>query len=322
MGTSPDATAVRAVLASSRRPVVRSSPDHEQIARGPIDDRNSHHPAHRRARLGAGQAGLAAGYHLQRLGIDARIVESDARVGTSGDDATTRSSSTHRPATTPCRACRSRSRRASSRPAARWATTSSRMPATSGSRSTRASGSIGWRRPPMTVGRSWPAPPRRYEAAQVIVATGAFQRPHVPPFAHDLGPGIRQVHSSEYRNPSQLADGPVLVVGLSHSGADLAHEIAATHQVVVSGGQRTGNSRSRSMARSASLAGPSSSGSSGTSRRSTRRSAAGWRPRSARAADPSCVGARPNPRPPASSSSRRGRPACRMESRWWRTGGA
>ena len=62
----------------------------------------------------------------------------------------------------------------------------------------------------------------------MIVATGAFQRPRVPAFATELDPAIRQLHSSEYRNPSQLADGPVLVVGLSHSGADLAHEIAAT----------------------------------------------------------------------------------------------
>ena len=67
------------------------------------------------------------------------------------------------------------------------------------------------------------------------MATGAFQRPRVPAFATELDPGIRQLHSSEYRNPSQLADGPVLVVGLSHSGADLAHEIAATHPVIVSG---------------------------------------------------------------------------------------
>ena len=67
------------------------------------------------------------------------------------------------------------------------------------------------------------------------MATGAFQRPRVPAFATELDPAIRQLHSSEYRNPSQLADGPVLVVGLSHSGADLAHEIAATHPVILSG---------------------------------------------------------------------------------------
>ena len=76
---------------------------------------------------------------------------------------------------------------------------------------------------------------RRYEAGQVIVAAGPFQRPRVPAFATELDPAIRQLHSSDYRNPSQLADGPVLVVGLSHSGADLAHEIAASHPVILSG---------------------------------------------------------------------------------------
>ena len=42
---------------------------------------------------------------------------------------------------------------------------------------------------------------RRYEAGQVIVATGTFQRPVVPAFASELDPRIRQLHSSEYRNP-------------------------------------------------------------------------------------------------------------------------
>ena len=49
---------------------------------------------------------------------------------------------------------------------------------------------------------------RRYEAGQVIVATGPFERPRVPAFATELDPAIRQLHSSAYRNPSQLADGP------------------------------------------------------------------------------------------------------------------
>jgi putative flavoprotein involved in K+ transport len=76
---------------------------------------------------------------------------------------------------------------------------------------------------------------RRYEAGQVIVATGTFQRPHVPAFAAELDPRIRQLHSNDYRNPAQLADGPALVVGLSHSGSDIAHDIAPTHQVILSG---------------------------------------------------------------------------------------
>jgi putative flavoprotein involved in K+ transport len=61
----------------------------------------------------------------------------------------------------------------------------------------------------------------------VVVATGTFGRtPHLPDFAADLDPAIRQLHSSEYRRPSQLADGPVLVVGGSHSGCDIAYEAA------------------------------------------------------------------------------------------------
>ena len=76
---------------------------------------------------------------------------------------------------------------------------------------------------------------RRIEAGQVIVATGPFRRPHVPAFASDLDPGIRQLHSADYRNLEQLRDGPVLVVGVSHSGADLALEAASTHRTILSG---------------------------------------------------------------------------------------
>jgi putative flavoprotein involved in K+ transport len=76
---------------------------------------------------------------------------------------------------------------------------------------------------------------RRFRAQQVIVATGAFSVPKVPDVATSLDPAIRQFHSSEYRNPSQLADGPVLVVGVGHSGADIAYEAAATHPTILSG---------------------------------------------------------------------------------------
>lgn len=76
---------------------------------------------------------------------------------------------------------------------------------------------------------------RSFEADSAVVATGVFQRPHVPDFAGDLDPGITQLHSSAYRNLAQLQDGPVLVVGASHSGADIAFEAAGTHEVVLSG---------------------------------------------------------------------------------------
>jgi putative flavoprotein involved in K+ transport len=75
----------------------------------------------------------------------------------------------------------------------------------------------------------------RIEAENVVVASGVFSKPHVPAFADELDPSITQLHSNDYRNLSQLQDGPVLVVGASHSGSDVAFEAAATHEVVLSG---------------------------------------------------------------------------------------
>jgi putative flavoprotein involved in K+ transport len=71
----------------------------------------------------------------------------------------------------------------------------------------------------------------------VVVATGTFGRtPLVPDFAGDLDPAVRQLHSSDYKRPAQLQPGPVLVVGASHSGGDIAFEAGtAGHPVVLSG---------------------------------------------------------------------------------------
>jgi putative flavoprotein involved in K+ transport len=76
---------------------------------------------------------------------------------------------------------------------------------------------------------------RRFEAENVVVASGVFQKPYVPSFAGQLDPSIFQLHSNDYRNLSQLQDGPVLVVGAAHSGADLAYEAATEHDVILSG---------------------------------------------------------------------------------------
>jgi putative flavoprotein involved in K+ transport len=76
---------------------------------------------------------------------------------------------------------------------------------------------------------------RRFEAHNVVVATGVMQRPHRPAFAPELDPRITQLHSSEYRNLSQLEEGPTLVVGASHSGADIAYEAASRHHTILSG---------------------------------------------------------------------------------------
>jgi putative flavoprotein involved in K+ transport len=73
-----------------------------------------------------------------------------------------------------------------------------------------------------------------YRARQVVVATGPFQVPFVPPMAAKLDPSVIQVHSADYRNPQALPDGPVLVVGGGNSGFQIAEELAATRTVDLS----------------------------------------------------------------------------------------
>jgi putative flavoprotein involved in K+ transport len=72
-------------------------------------------------------------------------------------------------------------------------------------------------------------------ADNVVVATGAYHTPRVPSFADRLHPGILQLHSSAYRNPSQLRDGGVLVVGAGNSGAEIALEVSQHHRTWLSG---------------------------------------------------------------------------------------
>ena len=76
---------------------------------------------------------------------------------------------------------------------------------------------------------------RRMEADNVVVAMSSFQKPQIPPFARDLAPDVVQLHSSDYRNPSQLRDGGVLIVGAGNSGAEIALEAVRSHPTWLSG---------------------------------------------------------------------------------------
>lgn len=62
-------------------------------------------------------------------------------------------------------------------------------------------------------------------AKNVVVATGLFQRPRFPQCAAKFPDHIAQFHSGEYRNPNQLPEGAVLVVGSSQSGCQIADEL-------------------------------------------------------------------------------------------------
>jgi putative flavoprotein involved in K+ transport len=183
--------------------------------------------------IGGGQAGLAAAYHLRRLGQPAVILDENERAG----DAWRK----------------------------RWDSLRLFTPA-------KYDGLPGWRFP--ARGWSFPtkdemadyleayaarfdldvrtgvkidhlakrnggflitAAERTFEAANVIVATGAHRVPEVPGFARELDPGIVQLHSSEYVSPAQLREGPVLVVGLGNSGAEIAYELVRTRPTTVAG---------------------------------------------------------------------------------------
>jgi putative flavoprotein involved in K+ transport len=73
-----------------------------------------------------------------------------------------------------------------------------------------------------------------YQARQVVVATGPFQVPFVPPQAAKLDPSVTQIHSADYRNPQALPNRPALVVGGGNSGFQIAEELAATRSVDLS----------------------------------------------------------------------------------------
>jgi len=76
---------------------------------------------------------------------------------------------------------------------------------------------------------------QKLRAENVVVAMSSTQVPRVPPFASQLSDRILQLHSGDYRNPTQLKDGGVLVVGVGNSGADIALEVVKTRPTWIAG---------------------------------------------------------------------------------------
>ena len=64
-----------------------------------------------------------------------------------------------------------------------------------------------------------------YTADQVVVASGGYHKPIVPRLAEKLPTDVAQFHSAQYRNPAQLPEGAVLVVGCGQSGAQIAEDL-------------------------------------------------------------------------------------------------
>jgi putative flavoprotein involved in K+ transport len=76
---------------------------------------------------------------------------------------------------------------------------------------------------------------QRFEADHVVVAMASYQKPRVPAFGRQLAPDVVQLHSADYRSPKQLRAGGVLIVGAGNSGAEIAVEVARTHQTWLAG---------------------------------------------------------------------------------------
>ena len=82
-------------------------------------------------------------------------------------------------------------------------------------------------------------PTGELHAKQVVIATGAFQNPHIPALAEQLDPSVPQLHTAQYRNPTQIPDrSRVLVVGAANSGLQIAAELAHSQSVTVAVGTR------------------------------------------------------------------------------------
>jgi putative flavoprotein involved in K+ transport len=74
-------------------------------------------------------------------------------------------------------------------------------------------------------------------ADAVVVAMSSLQAPYMPAMAGDLDPSIRSMHSVTYRNPAQLQEGAVLVVGVGNTGAEIGIEVAQTHETWLAGAE-------------------------------------------------------------------------------------
>jgi putative flavoprotein involved in K+ transport len=81
---------------------------------------------------------------------------------------------------------------------------------------------------------------KRLVANHVVIAMATYQRPRVPAFAGQLDPGVQQMHSLEYRRPSQLPAGNVLVVGAANSGAEIALDLVRAGRRVWLSGRNPG----------------------------------------------------------------------------------
>jgi len=184
--------------------------------------------------IGGGQAGLSVGYHLQRAGVPFVILDASARVG----EAWRKRWDSLR-IFTPAKFAGLDGMRFPADPnsfptkdqmADYLETYAERfsLPVRLGTRVERLS----------RLGDRFVAVAgnQRFEAENVVIAMAQYQRPRTPSFAAEIGSRVVQLHSFDYKNPSQYQPGSVLVVGAGNSGGEIALEAARHgHQAWMAG---------------------------------------------------------------------------------------
>lgn len=183
--------------------------------------------------IGGGQAGLAVGYHLARRDADFLILDGAARIGESWRRrwdslrVFTSAAFTALPGLPfPARASHLPDKDELADYLERYAQHFD-LPVRLNTRVTALTRFAGWYR--------IETDDIVYEARNVVVATGPFHAPSVPSLASALAAEIRQLHSSEYRNPFALPEGRVLVVGVGNAGGRIALELSRFRPVTLAG---------------------------------------------------------------------------------------
>jgi putative flavoprotein involved in K+ transport len=187
--------------------------------------------------IGAGQAGLALGWHLRRQDVDFALVDAAARIGDSWRarwdslrlfTPAEYDSLPGMPFPAPGGTYPGKEQVAAYLEAYARAFD---LPVQLGTRVTRLSLAEG-----MFTAET---PTGDLQARKVVVATGPFQTPLIPRWSAGLGPQVAQRHSAAYRRPDDVPGGSVLVVGAGNSGFQIAEELArAGRRVTVAIGSR------------------------------------------------------------------------------------
>ncbi|MCW5711711.1 NAD(P)/FAD-dependent oxidoreductase [Shinella sumterensis] len=186
--------------------------------------------------IGAGQAGLSAGYYLRKAGLPFLIVDAHPRVGDSWRSryaSLTLFTPRQFSALPGLQLAGNREQYPSGEEfatyledyAARFS-----LPVQSGTRVVRL-----WRADGGFLAETDSG--KKIEANEVIVATGGFQQPIIPSISTGFSAEVQQLTPQSYHDPAELPDGPVLVVGDGASGRDIALECRTVQPVMLSRGK-------------------------------------------------------------------------------------